>query len=91
MPARIPAFAQRGVLINPPEDLLPMQGVHKIDAGFVEMEYTGEEETPEPILAPSGRVYTFDQKERKAVLIYVLDINYLKLLGVAKVVGGWPP
>jgi hypothetical protein len=58
-----------------------MQGTHKANAGFVEVEYIGEEKR-EDIPCPSGRIYILgtDEKHKKA-WIHSLDLNYLKLLG----------
>jgi len=56
----------------------------KADLHFVEMEYIGEEDNPEPMVGPSGRHYRFDKGENKKALVHPMDKNYLKLLRVAK-------
>lgn len=59
-----------------------MGGVHKADAGFIEVEYIGEEEHQE-VPCPSGRTYTFGTDEgHKKAWVHHMDINYLKLQNV---------
>ena len=61
-----------------------MGGTHKADAGFIEVEYTGEEERQE-VPCPSGRTYTFgNDEEHKIVWVHQMDLNYLKFLEIVK-------
>jgi hypothetical protein len=59
-----------------------MGGTHKADAGFVEVEYVGEQKR-EDIPCPSGRIYLLGtgEKYRKA-WVHALDVNYLRMLKV---------
>lgn len=55
----------------------------KADVGFIELKYIGEEDEVQ-ILAPSRRLYTFDNDEHKKVLVHPMDVNYVRYLGIAK-------
>lgn len=90
MPRSQPVPSGFGVLLPPGVDRAqpgaPMEGfVSKAQAGFVPMEYLGEEDKEDPILAPSGRAYTFGTEEDRCRLyVHPMDVNYLRALGTAK-------
>lgn len=62
-----------------------MGGTHKANAGFIEVEYIGEEER-EDIPCPSGRTYTLGTDEKcKKAWVHQMDLNYLRFLEIAEV------
>jgi len=59
--------------------------LHKGDAGWIEMEYLGDSKEVEEVWAPSGRTYKFaDTDEYRTAWVLPLDVNYIKVLGIAK-------
>jgi len=85
MPARsIPSFARKGTLISPPDAEGFLGAVPKRDhPEFRKLEYIGVDEIK--IQGPTGRNYHFGEDPDKCeVLIHILDINYLKALGLIR-------
>jgi hypothetical protein len=77
----IPAFARRGVLIDPESPASgPGTWKHKLDVGFIEVDYVGDSEDPISVYAPSGRHYIFDTDKHCKALVHPLDLNYLRML-----------
>lgn len=74
-----------GVLINfPPQEDLPMGARAKVDdPDFRIVEYIGVDEVE--VKGPTGRVYHLgEDPEETKVAVHVMDLNYLRAVGLIK-------